>query len=234
MDTVGSVIETSGVRLHRRCRGAGPAVVLSHGLGDDSSTWDALEPLLADTNRVVSWDSRGHGLSDAPTDPSSYSLEAGVADLLAVVEEVGEPAHLVGHSLGGYLSLVIALRRPELVRSLALIASGPGYRDAESRAAWNRYVDEAVAAMPVPAVAGGLAHQESSFVIDHLGDLTAPVLVVVGERDTRFLASAAVLERRVPNATRCVVAGAGHHVQRTHAAEVAAAVREHLAQEGSQ
>ena len=207
--------------------------MLSHGLGDDSSTWDVLEPMLADTNRVVSWDLRGHGRSDAPSDPSAYSLEAGVADLLAVVEELGEPAHLVGHSLGGYLSLVVALRRPELVRSLTLIASGPGYRDAESLAAWNRYVDEAVTAMPVPAIAAGLCRQESSFVIDNLGALAAPVLVVVGERDKRFLAGAAVLERRVPRARLFVVAGAGHHVQRTHAGQVAAAVREHLAQEGN-
>ena len=65
MDTVGSVIETGGVRLHRRYRGAGPGVVLSHGLGDDSSTWDVLVPLLADTNRVVSWE-EAHGVPAPP------------------------------------------------------------------------------------------------------------------------------------------------------------------------
>ena len=42
---------------------AGSAVVLSHGLGDDSSTWDGLVPSLAERHRVVSWDLRGHGAS---------------------------------------------------------------------------------------------------------------------------------------------------------------------------
>jgi pimeloyl-ACP methyl ester carboxylesterase len=219
------------VQLHRESVRpvAGSTVVLSHGLGDDRSTWDELVPLLAARHAVVSWDLRGHGRSDAPADPDSYSPQAGIDDLLSVIDGAGGPVHLIGHSLGGLLSLTVALRRPELVRSLTLVASGPGFRDAGARAAWNSYVDEAVQAMPVPAVAAGLARQDSSWVIDHLDELAVPLLVVVGERDRRFHGGASVLERRVPGCVCRRVAGAGHHVQRTHAGEVAAAVLAHLA-----
>lgn len=220
------------VQVRLQCAREGPAVgsgvVLSHGLGDDRSTWDELVPLLAVQHPVVSWDLRGHGDSDAPADASAYSLETAVSDLVSIIGDAGAPLHLVGHSLGGLVSLVVALRRPELVRSLTMIASGPGYRDVVARQAWNRFVDDAVLAMPIPAVAGGLARQESSWVIDHVGELIPPLLVVVGERDTRFQPSAAVLERRVRGCTCLRVAGAGHHVQRTHAGEVAAAVLAHV------
>jgi pimeloyl-ACP methyl ester carboxylesterase len=217
------------VRLHRAESGAGSAVVLSHGLGDDRSTWDELVPLLAERHRVVSWDLRGHGHSDAPSDLAPYTPAAGVDDLLSVVEGSGAPVHLVGHSLGGLLSLTVALGQPDVVRSLTLVASGPGFRDPDAQAAWNRYVGEAVMAMPVPAAAAGLARQESSWVIDHVGELTVPLLVVVGERDRRFLPSAALLEQRVPGCVRITVEGAGHQVQRTHAREVATAALAHLA-----
>ena len=215
------------VRLHRERSGSGVPVVLSHGLGDDAETWAALVPRLATDHTVVTWDLRGHRHSEAPTD--GYSAEIAIADLSALVVELGEPVHLVGHSLGGYLSLAVSLRRPELVRSLTMISSGPGYRDPSAREEWNRYVERAVLRMPVPPAAAGLGRQEDSWVIDRVGDLQPPLLVVVGERDMRFHAGADFLARAVPGSTLLRVAGAGHHPQQTHADEVAGAVLKHLA-----
>ncbi len=216
------------MRLHREKAGSGLQLVLSHGLGDDASTWSALVPLLTHRFTVVTWDLRGHGQSEAPSAPDAYTSEIAVADLLGVIGEVDEAVHLIGHSLGGYLSLAVALRRPELVRSLTLVASGPGYRDPEARQTWNAYVEQAVVDMPVPRLAAGLARQESSWVIDHVGELASPLLLLVGERDTRFHPGAAFLNRAVPGSTLQHVAGAGHQVQRSHAEAVAAAVLAHI------
>jgi pimeloyl-ACP methyl ester carboxylesterase len=213
-------------QLHRETTGSGEPVVLSHGLGDDASTFAELVPLLAMRQTVHSWDLRGHRHSGAP--PDGYRPDVGVADLLGIVDDIGEPVHLVGHSLGGYLSLTVALQRPDLVRSLTLIASGPGYRDPEARDAWNRYVDDAVLRMPIPPEVAGLARQEDSWVIDQTPQLATPLLVIVGERDTRFLASAAYLGRAVDGATVVRVAGAGHHPQRSHPDQVATAILDHL------
>jgi pimeloyl-ACP methyl ester carboxylesterase len=216
------------VRLHVQRKGAGTPVVLSHGLGDDAGTWDELLPRLADHHDVRSWDLRGHRHSEAPDSAAGYGLGPAIEDLLGILADVGEPAHLVGHSLGGLLSLTIALRRPELVRSLTMISSGPGFRDPQSRDAWNQYVAKAVQRMPVPPEAAALATQADSWVIDHVDELTPPLLVVVGERDARFQAGADFLHRAVRGSTLLRVPDAGHHPQRSHPEQVAAALLTHF------
>jgi pimeloyl-ACP methyl ester carboxylesterase len=220
--------EATSVRLHRERCGSGAPVLLSHGLGDDSTTWVELVPLLAGDQTVITWDLRGHGGSERPAGAESYTAELAIADLLALVEDAGEPVHLVGHSLGGYLALVVSLRRPELVRSLTMVASGPGYRDPDARAVWNRHVDTAVVRMPVQPEAAGLARQADSWVVDNAGRLEPPLLLLVGERDTRFHAGTAFLGRAVAGSTVHHLAGAGHHPHRTHAEEVAALLLEHF------
>ena len=220
------------MRLHSDHHGTGPPVVFTHGLGDDSSTWAELVPLLPPGLQAVTWDLRGHGRSDVPTGSDGYSMDLAIGDLLHIIESSCPPggsAHLVGHSLGGFLSMVVALRQPHVVRSLTLIASGPGYRDAAARETWNRHVDEAVQRMPVPAEAAALAHQHTDEVMTGARDLVPPLLLVVGERDRRFHAGVAYLGKTVPGCRVHRVGGAGHHPQRTHAAEVAGVVTEHIA-----
>jgi pimeloyl-ACP methyl ester carboxylesterase len=223
------------VRLHSEHHGHGPRVVFTHGLGDDSSTWGALIPLLPADVLAVAWDLRGHGRSDAPERPDGYSMELAVGDLLRIIESTSDAgaAHLVGHSLGGYLSMVVALRRPDLVRSLTMVASGPGYRDPDAREEWNRHVDAAVLRMPVAPEAAALAHQSSDEVMAGAATLVPPLLVVVGERDVRFHAGTDHLARTVPGSVVCRIGDAGHHPQRTHAEEVARAVARHIAPAGS-
>lgn len=113
------------LRLHRAQAGTGAPLVLSHGLGDDAETWAALTPLLAACHSVHTWDLRGHRSSEAPDDAGAYTLDSTIDDLRGIVEEIGEPVHLVGHSLGGFMSLALALRRRDLVRTLTMISSGP-------------------------------------------------------------------------------------------------------------
>ena len=216
------------MHLHRDCRGDGPSVVLSHGLGDDHTTWSALVPLLAAGCATTAWDLRGHGRSDAPTSPDAYGPEHAVADLLAVITAGDAPVHLVGHSLGGFISLTVALQRPELVRSLTMIGSGPGYRDATARDKWNRYVDQSASTLGLPLATAALAHQRDSWVIDHVGELVPPLMVIVGEHDVRFHPGAAYLGRRVPRSAVHQIAGARHHVQRSHPDEVARLVVDHV------
>jgi pimeloyl-ACP methyl ester carboxylesterase len=213
------------VRLHVETAGAGRSVVLSHGLGDTSATWNGVFAALRTTHRVTRWDLRGHGSSDRPDEAADYTRELAIADLIEMIGVTGAPAVLVGHSLGGYLSLALALRRPELVDGLVLVSSGPGFRDAAARDAWNRFIDESAPAMPISRPAAGLAYQHDSAVIDGLASLDCPLVQIVGERDVRFHAGVAHVERMIPASTTRRVAGAGHHVQRSHPDVVADAVR---------
>jgi pimeloyl-ACP methyl ester carboxylesterase len=76
--------------------------------------------------RFVSIDQRGQFESVGPDDPAAYTVEALAAELLEFVDVLGDgPVHLVGHSFGGLVTRAAAIARPEAVRSLVLLDSGP-------------------------------------------------------------------------------------------------------------
>ena len=101
--------------------GSGPALLAVHGTAADHTAWDLVTPRLARQFTVYAMDRRGRGASgDAP----DYSLEREIADIAAVVEEIGQPVHLYGHSFGGTCAIEAALRTPHLA-SLILYEGGP-------------------------------------------------------------------------------------------------------------
>jgi 3-oxoadipate enol-lactonase len=122
------ILERDGVALHVVAEGEGEPVVLLHGHTLDLRVWDEIVPaLVAAGLRAIRYDQRGHGRSASP--PSGYRWGDHAADLAEVIARVaGGPAHVVGLSKGGGIALELALRRPELVRTLALI--GPLVPDA--------------------------------------------------------------------------------------------------------
>lgn len=120
---------TRHVRLvhgHRRAyltAGSGPPLLLVHGLGDSSRTWQEAVPLLARSHTVIAPDLLGHGDSDKPR--ADYSLGGfanGLRDLLVLLDVPA--ATVVGHSLGGGVALQFAYQYPERTSRLVLVASG--------------------------------------------------------------------------------------------------------------
>lgn len=109
-------------------------VVLSHALGCDQSMWDGLACLLATDCRVIAYDHRGHGSSDAPEGP--YSMADLADDAARLLRELDTgPVVWVGLSMGGMVGQELALRHPALVAALVLANTTSGYPDA-ARAAW--------------------------------------------------------------------------------------------------
>jgi pimeloyl-ACP methyl ester carboxylesterase len=99
-----------------------PPLVLLHGLGGSRSNWAFLAPELARTRRVLVVDLPGHGRSSAlPAAPGLGPYADRVAKLLE--DEGLAPVDVVGHSFGGLVGIRLAVRRPELVRSLVLAAA---------------------------------------------------------------------------------------------------------------
>jgi 3-oxoadipate enol-lactonase len=127
------------VELYVESIGHGPPVLLIPGLGYASWCWREQAP-LADGWRLWKIDPRGAGRSPKPDGP--YTIAGMAEDIAATIGQHG-PFHVVGHSLGGYLAMLLALEYPDLVRSLLLIATtsgGPGHTplpDA-TREAWLR------------------------------------------------------------------------------------------------
>jgi pimeloyl-ACP methyl ester carboxylesterase len=110
-----------GVRLRYFAGGEGPLVMLVHGLGGAASNWGELAPELAQRARVLLPELPGHGGSGPLAATPSL---APIADRLALlIEREGlGPTVVVGHSLGGLVSVSLAARRPEAVRGLVLVS----------------------------------------------------------------------------------------------------------------
>lgn len=103
-----------GVDLAFRVAGpdSGPALVLTHGVSMDHRMWQPQVDALSDRYRVVSYDVRGHGQSACS--PDQFTPRAAASDLVELLDEVGASrAVLVGHSLGGTISQITALERPD-------------------------------------------------------------------------------------------------------------------------
>jgi NAD+ synthase len=110
--------------LHHVVDGDGPPVILIHGISASQTDWWRLMPLLVDAGyRAIAVDLLGHGDSPKPEDPDAYTAEAVYTALEYWIDSLGlnSPFYLVGHSLGGYMSLTYALNHPDRVRAMALI-----------------------------------------------------------------------------------------------------------------
>jgi pimeloyl-ACP methyl ester carboxylesterase len=245
------VVQRDGARVHYDLHGRAsdrPPLLLTHGFSASGRMWDANIGALAADREVVTWDMRGHGRSDSPAEPSGYGVEQSVADMLMLLEVIEAPrAVLAGMSLGGYLSLAFHARHPERVAALILIDTGPGFRRDEPRRQWNAYAErtasalerDGLTALPASPEVGehrdaiGLAHtarrvmaQRDAAVIDSLGRIAVPTLVVVGELDRNFRSAADYMAARIPGARQVVLEGAGHAANIDAAEAFNAAVRE--------
>lgn len=112
----------NGRAVHVQTVGAGPDVVIVHGLlGSITSWYFAVAPVLAAENRVLMYDLRGHGLSEFSK--SGYGMRSMAGDLAAVVDSHtdGTPLALVGHSYGAVIALRYALDHPDRVRRLVMV-----------------------------------------------------------------------------------------------------------------
>jgi 3-oxoadipate enol-lactonase len=100
-------------------RADGPALVFINSLGSDYRIWQDVVPTFADRQRIILYDKRGHGLSDAP--PAPYTIDDHTDDLLALLDHLTiDRAAVVGLSVGGMIGQRIAVRAPERVQALVL------------------------------------------------------------------------------------------------------------------
>jgi pimeloyl-ACP methyl ester carboxylesterase len=111
----------TGVSLYYEVSGLGEPVLLIMGTGADHSMWDVTVPAYANRFRVITYDNRGTGQSDCPSDPESYRMRVLADDAAALLDVMGvERAHVSGLSLGSTVAQELAIEHPERVTSLQL------------------------------------------------------------------------------------------------------------------
>src|SRR3954464_8716155 len=118
-------LDRDGVNIHYEIHGSGPPLLLTHGYSSTSAMWQGQIEPLSKRHTLVLWDMRGHGRTDYPDDPASYSEALTVGDMAALLDTVGAESAIVGGlSLGGYMSLAFYRAFPKRVRALLFIDTG--------------------------------------------------------------------------------------------------------------
>ena len=220
------------MRIHVERRGSGPAIVFLHGLGVSSESWAAQMTALEDRFTVLAWDLLGHGNSEVPKDEDLYSRDLALEDLDSILASLDEKPILVGHSLGGYLSLTYAVTRPDAIRGLVLIATGPGFRDPEKRKAWNARSKRSAHRFGVEPQVSGLNLQHDSMVMDRIAAISIPTLALAGSADdASYNGAAKYLERKMQNARYVEIEGGEHLMhEESHAPQIAKLIADFAAE----
>jgi pimeloyl-ACP methyl ester carboxylesterase len=120
--TTSAPIRAGELELWVERRGSGPDVLLIAGLGDPAEAWHLQLDGLADRYRVTAFDNRGVGRSALPDERLSVATMADDAAAILRALDV-PPAHVAGSSLGSAIAQELALRHPQLVRSLVLVGT---------------------------------------------------------------------------------------------------------------
>ena len=246
------LVAANGVSLHVQDLGAGPPVIMVHGLliGSLASWYFTAAPRLARHHRVRMFDLRGHGRSERT--PAGYDTRTLAADLAALASDLPGPLDLVGHSWGGLVALRFALAHPARVRRLAIVeAPLPPSRAAEITGFSQATPAELLDALPASlreAVASGRRQaqrllaslaflvSETSLLADlgaepdlddaELAEVRAPVLLAYGDRSA-CLPAGERLARALPDARLRVLPG-GHYLHLDARDALADALAEHL------
>jgi pimeloyl-ACP methyl ester carboxylesterase len=123
-------ITINGARVHYDEAGAGAPVVLIHAFPVGRRMWEPQMAALAARHRVIAYDARGFGLSEAPREPARYSPAISVEDARALLESLGAvPAAVCGLSMGGNIAVNLALTHPQVVSALIACDTGAGSED---------------------------------------------------------------------------------------------------------
>ncbi|MFD7257245.1 alpha/beta fold hydrolase [Streptomyces sp. NPDC059874] len=221
---MGTYVQLGAVKTWYDEHGAGEPLVLMHGGLVDARFFEPNLPALAEHFRVYTPERRGHGHTPDVEGPIGYELMA--QDTIAFLEAVvGEPADLVGHSDGAFTAMLVAMKRPDLVKRLVLISGG--FNKSGEAAPDMEWDVDAIARFLGPAYGevspdgeehfrviatkiGEMAAKEPDLRAEQLGAVTAHTLVMFADDDLMTLSHAVEMFEALPSAELAVVPGTSH------------------------
>ena len=209
-----------GSELHFSEQGTGDPLFLLHGNGEDSSYFEHQVPLLSESFRVVSLDTRGHGKSPRGTAP--FTLDQFVGDLECFMDAHGMgSAHLLGFSDGANIALLFALAHPDRVFSLVLNGGNlfpEGLLEEVRREDAAAYKQALAAGDTRQIELLRLMMDEPHIEPEDLAALRMPTLVIAGTDDMIAESHTRLIAESIPGAKLCFVPGT-HFVAAENPAE---------------
>ncbi len=120
-------IQSNGISLFYEITGKGTPVVFVHEFAGDRRSWEDQVRFFGRRYRVITYNARGFPPSEVPEGPSHYTQDHATDDLAGLIQALDlAPAHVVGLSMGGFATLHLGLRYPELARSIVVAGCGYG------------------------------------------------------------------------------------------------------------
>jgi len=179
--------------------------------------------------RVGAFDRRGHGRT-ADT-PAAFTYESMAQETIAFIESLDRRVHLVGHSDGGNVALLVGQRRPDLIKRMVVVGANfhhdgliefplmqPGTPDFEQWASkYARHAPEGIShAEEVLIKTNEMFRTGPTMTVRDLGEITVPVLVMAGDDDVATLGHTTTMFESIPVAQLAIVPGASHAVLKEH------------------
>jgi pimeloyl-ACP methyl ester carboxylesterase len=221
---MGAYAQLGAVRTWYDEHGEGEPLALLHGGLVDARFFEPNLPALAEHFHVYTPERRGHGHTPDVEGPITYQLMAD--DTIAFLETVvGQPADLVGHSDGAFVAMLVAMRRPELVKRLVMISSG--FSKAGEAAPDAEWDVDAIAAFLAPAYGevspdgidhfrvvatkvGEMAAVEPTLQASELAKVTCRSLVMFADDDLVTPQHMVDMYNALPDAELAIVPGTSH------------------------
>jgi len=251
---MGRYVMAGNVRTYYEEHGEGEPLLLMHGGACTIEIFSELTPELANRYKVILPERRGHGRTADIEGPISYDLMA--QDTIAFMEAAGiTSAHLVGYSDGAVVGILVAMARPDLVKKLVSISGNFDVNGLtkEALAFLQSATPETFEHAPTLAklvemykqtTPDGSEHwsivfeklkrmmlEEPKIPPQNLSRITAPTLIMAGDRDMITLEHTIELFRAIPKAQLCIVPGSSHGLVLEKPRLVAQAILDFLADE---
>jgi pimeloyl-ACP methyl ester carboxylesterase len=229
-----------GARIHYRVEGHpdGPPLVLQHGFSMSLRDWyeQGYVAALGGAYRLILVDARGHGASDKPHDPDAYRARLRVADVLAVLDDLGiERAHFFGYSMGARIGFALATHAPGRFRSLIFGGGDPADQNpaepdaaahllARGAGAWTAAMEPVFGARMTPVLRARQMGNDARALLarttsadaerpgyeETLPRVTVPCLFIAGDADQPRHDRSKAVSARVPRASFVSVPGLDH------------------------
>jgi len=225
-------------------RKKGETVLLLHGgMSSSASMLTSIGPHLKKKFHLAAFDRRGHGKSPDNEKPFHYDEMAD--QTIAFVEHLGRKVHLVGHSDGGNVALLVVLKRPDLVKRAVLVGANFNHRglvpveptrvDSPGFQAWaEKYAassPEGIGhAEAVLKKSQRLFAREPKLYREQLARVSRPVLVLAGDDDVAKLSHTCALFESMPGAQLAIIPGASHAVLKEQTTLCASIIERFLTQ----